>query len=106
MSHFVDDMTALIIAISCFVAGGIMVLHSAYSARWVGWLITGLAGCGVGVVYLMLPLFSIRVEDIRETLRLMLFIFMLNYAILHREQARDELRRLYRDIKQWKLHRK
>ena len=106
MTPFVDDMTAILVSLSAFVVGGIMVLHSLYSVRRVGWLITGLAGVGVGVVYILAPILSIQVEDIREVLRLMIFIFMLNYAILHREQARDELRRLYRDIKQWKLHRK
>ena len=106
MTPFVDDMTAILVSLSAFVVGGIMVLHSLYSVRRVGWLITGLAGCGVGVVYILVPLLSIRIEDIREVLRLMLFIFMLNYAILHRYQTRNELRRLYQDIKQWRLHRK
>lgn len=106
MTPLVDDMTAILVSLSAFVVGGIMILHSFYSVRRAGWLITGLAGCGVGVVYILAHILPIRVEDIREALRLTLFIFMLNYAILHRYQTRNELRRLYQDIKQWRLQRK
>ena len=47
MTPFVDDMTAILVSLSAFVAGGIMVLHSLYSVRRAGWLITGLAAMGV-----------------------------------------------------------
>jgi len=40
MTPFVDDMTAILVSLSAFVVGGIMVLHSLYSVRRAGWLIT------------------------------------------------------------------
>lgn len=106
MTPFVDDMTAILISISCLIVGGIMVVHSVYSLRRAGWLITGLAALGMGIVYAFPVLFNVPVVEIRVTLRLMLFLFMLNYAISHRNQAGDELRKLHQDMKQWKSRRK
>ena len=106
MTLFGDDLTAGLISLACLIAGGIMVLHSAYSVRKVGWLITGLSAIGMGIVYAAPLLFPVQVVELRWFLRFTLFIFMTNFAILQRNQARNELGKLYQDIKQWRSHRK
>ena len=100
----VDDLTAIMVSIAYLLMGTIMLAKAWGSRRWVGRMITGLSAWGVAIIYAAPALFDVPVVDIREALRLALFLFAVNYVVLHREDGAAALSLLKRWVT-WKLHR-
>ncbi len=105
MTHFQDDLTAVAVAVAYFVMGAIMLSRVGQSRRAVGWLVTGLMAWAVTAIYLAPVVFHVPVVELRVALRFALFMFAVNYSIVHQAEFLTGARRLWQWTKSWKLHR-
>jgi len=105
VTRFQDDLTAVMVALAYFVMGAIMLSRVGQSHRAVGWLVTGLMAWMVSAIYFVPIAFHVPVVELRVALRFALFMFAVNYSIVHQAEFQAGARRLWQWIKSWKLHR-